>query len=52
MKPDISKTSTGPTAGPEDEYINHVPVILEEEAVRPGSTKVKNLCIKLITVIQ
>ena len=52
MSSDGYDTSACPTAGRECDYIDHVPVIVEDEAIQPGSMKVKNLCIKPITVTQ
>ena len=52
MSSDGYDTSACPTAGRECDYIDHVPVIVEDEAIQPGCTKVKNLCIKLIMVTQ
>ena len=52
MSSDTCDASAGPTAGSECDYIDHVPVIVEDKAIRPGSMKVRNLCIKLIMVTQ
>ena len=52
MTSDTCDTSAGPTAGSELDYIDHVPVIVEGEAIQPGSRKVRNLCIKPIMVTQ
>ena len=52
MSSDGCDTSAGPTAGRECDYINQVPVIVEDEAIQPGSMKVKNWCIKPIMLTQ
>ena len=52
MSSDGYDKSACPTAGRECDYIDHVPGIVEDEAIPPGCTKVKNLCIKPITVTQ
>ena len=50
MNSDSCDKSAGPTAGSEHDYIDHIPVIMEDKTIQPGSTKVRNLCIKPITV--
>ena len=50
MNLDNSKQSPAVVEGAVDDYINHLQLISENKAVRPGSTKVKNLSIKPIMV--
>ena len=44
------KESSDVVEGAVDDYVNDVQVISENEAVRPGSTKIRNISIKPITV--
>ena len=50
MNFDKPKESLDVVEGTVDDYINDVQLISENEAVRPGSTKIKNIIIKPITV--
>ena len=36
--------------GEEDQYTTEVPALNESHAIRPGSTKIKDVCIKPVTV--
>ena len=36
--------------GREEDYVDHVRVFVESEAIRPGSTKIREISIKPVTV--
>ena len=50
MNFDEPKESLDVVEGAVDDYVDDVQLISENEAVRPGSTKIKNISIKLIMV--
>ena len=50
MDSEIQKRGSNVMEHPVDEYTKYVHVLCEADAVIPGSTKIKNLCIKPITV--
>ena len=49
MNFDKPKESLDVVEGTVDDYVDDVQLISETEALRPGSTKIKNISIKLIT---
>ena len=50
MDTDIQNEDIDLMEGPLEEYCQYVHVLGKGDAVKPGATRVKNLCIKPITV--
>ena len=46
----LAKSSITYQEGMEEDYVDRVRVFMEAEAVRPGSTKMRSINVKLITV--
>ena len=50
MSSKSQNSSTNYVDGPEEEYTDCVQVLSEKDAVRPGSTKIKHISVRLIMV--